>query len=52
MLEKELKEKVLGEMFVIKAGISIIAEENDKIERVKYSGMETYTLKPFFIDNY
>ena len=23
-----------------------------KIESVKYSGMETYTLKPFFIDNY
>lgn len=55
MMEKELKEKVLGEMFVIKAGISIIAEENDKIERVKSQISEnekTLQNNKYTIENY
>ena len=35
MMERELQIKVLEEMFAIKAGISIIADENEKIEKVK-----------------
>ena len=35
MMELELKKKVLGELFTIKSCLSIIAEENDKIESAK-----------------
>ena len=35
MMEMELRKKVLGELFTIKSCLSIIAEENDKIESAK-----------------